>query len=146
MTTIDRDDSTRCLAMRRQISLSGDDAADAGGPQKRYEEIAQERQRREEELAAEREQRKEQRRQREEELARDRQMREEQFAEERHQLKKQMALLQQLVMDKTAHTPKEPGESRPSLKLSRLLDADDIEAYLITFERSMEAYEVDKSR
>ena len=83
----------------------------------------QERQRREEELAAEREQRKEQRRQREEELARDRQMREEQFAEERHQLKKQMALLQQLVMDKTAHTPKEPGESRPSLKLSRLLDA-----------------------
>ncbi len=29
--------------------------------------------------------------------------------------------------------PKEPGENRPSLKLSRLLDADDIEAYLITF-------------
>ncbi len=51
-------------------------------------------------------------------------------------------------MDKTAHPPKEPGESRPSLKLSRLLDTvtDDIEAYLITFERSMGAYEVDKSR
>ena len=57
------------------------------------------------------------------------------------QLKEQMALLQRHVTDKTAHPP--TGESRPSLKLSRLLDADDIEAYLITFERSMG---VDKSR
>ncbi len=50
---------------------TGDNAADAGGPQKIDEEIAQdcqERQRREEELAVEREQREEQRRQQQEEL------------------------------------------------------------------------------
>ncbi|XP_064393611.1 uncharacterized protein LOC135341067 [Halichondria panicea] len=142
-------EGTDLTSLREMMQLMLEDR------RKRDEEIAQERQRREDELAAEREQREEQRRaeselreeqrrQREEELARDRQMWEEQFAEEHHQLKEQMALLQRLVIDKTARPP--TGESRPSLKLSRLLDVDDIEAFLITFERSMGAYEVDKSR
>ena len=56
---------------------------------------------------------------------------------------KQMELLQHLLTDKQATAP---ARETDIVKLTRLADSDDVEAYLTTFERLMRAYEVLKER
>ena len=86
----------------------------------------------------------EDRRQREIEVADDRRKREEQFAEERRMMREQLDALRALV--ERPATSRGTGEAKDSLKLAKLGDEDDIEAYLTTFERMMAAYEVEKRR
>ena len=62
------------------------------------------------------------------------------------EMRDQVAMLQRLVTERSTPTAREPSDGRPALKLTRLGEADDIEAYLVTFERTMEAYEVDGAR
>ena len=87
----------------------------------------------------------EDRRQREKEIADDRHKREEQFAEEQRMMKEQIDALKALVERQT--TSRATREVKDSLKLAKLGDEDDIEAYLTTFERMrmMAAYEVEKA-
>lgn len=83
---------------------------------------------------------------REEELHDEWEQREAQFIEEHHQLREQMVPLQKLVTEKATPILMDPANNKPTPKLSCLLETDDIESYLITFDRTMEAYEVDKVR
>ena len=94
--------------------------------EKHEQEIAQERTRREEEARVER--------------AR--------FQEERDYMRTQMEQLMKL-MSETAKAP--PGELKPTtgsqltVKLAALTEKDDIEAYLVTFERIMEGQKIEKT-
>ena len=56
---------------------------------------------------------------------------------------RQTERLQQLVTERSASRPR--GEGEP-VKLTRLSDSDDIEAYLTTFERIMEVHVVSRDR
>ena len=85
----------------------------------------------------------EERRMQQEAIAEERRVREAQYNVERSQFMEQMDRLQKMVESSAAPPPSETTDGRPTLKLNRLHDTDDIEAYLITFERSMEAYEID---
>ena len=94
----------------------------------------------------------EDRKRREEELTEERRRREEEFAEERHrrdeEVRQQMQLLREMV--EGSHRREEvlarmTGEN-DKVKLSKFSEADDVEAYLTTFERMMTAYEVDHAR
>ena len=83
----------------------------------------------------------------------ERQRREEQAALERAQMREQMEMLQRLVertMNQEQERERVPAagveRSKDSVKLTKLTEADDIEAYLTTFERMMAAYEVEKTR
>ena len=60
--------------------------------------------------------------------------------------RKQMALLQRMVAERGAPTIHDPSEGRPALKLTHLGEGDNIEVFLVTFEQTMEAYEVDTAR
>ena len=60
--------------------------------------------------------------------------------------REQMALLQRMVAERGAPTICDPSNRRPMLKLTRLGEGDDIEAFLVTFERTMKAYEIDTAR
>ena len=60
--------------------------------------------------------------------------------QEMHQ---QMEMLQQMVTGQTAPTRRNDAEP---VKLTRLVETDDIEAYLTTFERMMVAHEVPRER
>ena len=60
--------------------------------------------------------------------------------------REQMELLQRMVAEQGAPTICDPSDERPALKLTRLGEGDDIEAFLVTFERTMKAYEVDTAR
>ena len=104
--------------------------------EQREREIAREREQREIERAAEREQMD---RQREEDRRR--------YAEESEQrirdMHRQMECLQKLVVEQTSSRPKNDLEP---VKLTRLSENDDVEAYLKTFERIMEAHEVRKDK
>ena len=97
--------------------------------------LLEDRQRREEELADERREREEERRRRDEELA-----------EERRRRDEELGLLKRLVEERgrtaAAMGPRSDGE----VKIAKLTDTDDIEAYLTTFERMMAAYDVPRSR
>ena len=77
------------------------------------------------------------------------------FLEDRKQreeeMREQMRLLRELVVGATqreeaATTPTRVTVESDSVRLSKLTDGDDIEAYLTTFERTMTAYEVDRAR
>ena len=48
------------------------------------------------------------------------------------------------LVERTAKGKASSGEAL--VKVARLTDSDDIEGYLLTYERQMAAYEVDKSR
>ena len=79
----------------------------------------------------------------------ERRQRERAIAEEREQLREQMDVLRRLVEG----SQQDVREGRPvrgrgegELKLSKLSDQDDIEAYLTTFERVMRIYEVPEDR
>ena len=85
-------------------------------------------------------------------LVEDRQKREEQMAQERSQMHDQITALRQLVEQSTAHrreertTPATRTTSEHDAKIAKLTDEDDIEAYLVTFERLMQAYGVEEGR
>ena len=73
------------------------------------------------------------------------------FMEDRQQreqeIREQMEVLRNLVDAGTRRPEAAPRrENDDNLKLSRLTEGDDIEAYLTTFERMMAAYEVPNSR
>ncbi len=101
----------------------------------------------------------EDRRMREEEVAQERRRREQEMAEERHRRKEEMMAErhpQQEQIDRLmqlVEASQTRGEARTSsavasekLKLSKLTEQDNIEAYLTTFERMMAVYEVDRAR
>ena len=100
------------------------------------EMMRQDRQKREAELA-------EDRRRCEEEITEERRRQRQENDERMQEMRNQVAMLQRLVTERSTPTAREPSDGRPTLKLTRLGEADDIEAYLVTFERTMEAYEVD---
>ena len=122
---------------------------------KREEEIAAERVRREEEMAAERARREEEmaaeRARREEEIVAERARREEERVARERDVKQQMEAMQtqmerllKVVEVSKPTAAKAAGEL--SVKLVPLSEKDDIEAYLVTFERIMEAHKVPESR
>ena len=81
----------------------------------------------------------------------DRQRREEDLARERErrdsEMREQMQLLRQMVEEgRRGATPVRPTSENDRVKLSKLTETDDVEAYLTTFERMMSVYEVDRSR
>ena len=102
--------------------------------QRREEERRQE-QRREEERRQE---------QRREEERRQEQRREEGERIRREESERQLELISKLVERTEVRTRRGPSEK--DVQLVRLTEKDDIETYLTTFERVMEAYEIDKSR
>eukprot|EP00731_Ephydatia_muelleri_P005837 Em0003g85a len=102
--------------------------------QRREEERRQE-QRREEERRQE---------QRREEERRQEQRREEGERIRREESERQLELISKLVQRTEVRTRRGPSEK--DVQLVRLTEKDDIETYLTTFERVMEAYEIDKSR
>ena len=97
---------------------------------RRQIELAEERERRAEEAAAE-----QKRRDAEHQL-------------QMEQLKGQMEILRSITLPATPALEGEPpkGELKNAVKLTKLTEGEDIEAYLKTFERLMEAYEVPKER
>ena len=75
----------------------------------------------------------------------DRERAEEESKRRIRDMTKQFELLREMVTAHTAHpiaTPIGTQRERESVKLTRLSDNDDIEAYLTTFERMTEAYEI----
>ena len=102
---------------------------------RREEEITSERERWEAEIAAERERREE-----------DRQQREREVKLQMDAMQAHMERLMKVVEDsKTTPAAKSVGELSGA-KLVPLSEKDDIEAYLVTFERIMEAHKVEKGR
>ncbi|ETW98513.1 MAG: hypothetical protein ETSY2_42715 [Candidatus Entotheonella gemina] len=87
----------------------------------------------------------EDRRVREAEIAEDRRRREIENEERMRGMREQIEMLQQLVTERTTTTRRSPNDCE-GMRLTRLSDQDDIEAYLLTFERMMQAYEVDRPR
>ena len=90
----------------------------------------------------------EDRQRREAEYAAERERREAEFERRTAEMGKQFELLTRLVEEGRAERsggPAATGE-RDKVKLTKLNDSDDIEAYLKTFERMMEAYEVPRAR
>ena len=102
---------------------------------KREEEIAVERARREEEITAERKGREEERE------AREREVKLQMEAMQAH-----MERLMKVVEDSKATSAAKSVGELSGVKLVPLSEKDDIEAYLVTFERIMEAHKVDKGR
>eukprot|EP00731_Ephydatia_muelleri_P003365 Em0001g3365a len=82
--------------------------------------------------------------QRREEERRQEQRREEGERIRREESERQLELISKLVERTEVRTRRGPSEK--DVQLVRLTEKDDIETYLTTFERVMEAYEIDKSR
>ena len=83
-------------------------------------------------------------------LVDDRQCREREFANKRAcqtvEMERQVKKMKAQV-DVMCRLIKSSAKSKSSLvRVAKLADTDDIEGYLLTFERQMAAYEVDKSR
>lgn len=87
----------------------------------------------------------EDRERREKEIAEDRRRREEENEHRMREMRQQMDMLQRLVTERATSAPVRVSDAEP-VKLTRLAESDDIEAYLTTFERMMEAFEVDRAR
>ena len=85
----------------------------------------------------------EDRRRREEEIAEERVRREREVEKRVEQMKEQMDAMFKIVEQSTKGR-KNSGEAL--VKVAKLIDSDEIEGYLLTFERQMAAYEIDKSR
>ncbi|KAL5516789.1 hypothetical protein EMCRGX_G002202 [Ephydatia muelleri] len=103
---------------------------------------AEERKRREEEEAARQEQ---ERREREEEKRRAEAQRDFERQERDKELRMQMELLVKLVEAKKMESPEPTRTGENELRMVKLTDCDDIEAYLTTFERLMAAYSVPRA-
>ena len=102
--------------------------------------LMEDRRLRDEQMAAERQ-----------EMAAERLRREEQAAAEKQQMLAQMEVLQRLVEsanrgEENLGRAKVPAERREKVKLTKLAEQDDIEAYLTTFERMMAAHGVEEAR
>ena len=113
--------------------------------------IMEDRQRRDEEDKRREAALAEERVQRAEEAAAEQKRRDAEHQLQMEQLKGQMEILRSITVPAAA-TPARPLEGdaatgpKDSLKLTKLTDGEDIEAFLKTFERLMEAYEVPKER
>ena len=92
-------------------------------------------------LLAEREQRDEERRE-------ERRRHDEEMARREHEMRQQMELLKGLVegVNKQGEAALMKLEKDPGVRVAKLTEEDDIEAYLTTFERLMTAYEVKRER
>ena len=113
---------------------------------KREDEIAAERARREEEIAAERKRQQEELQEERAKREDERKAREREVQTQMDEMRSQMERLMKVVEDsKATSTAKSVGELS-SVKLVPLSEKDDIEAYLVTFERVMGAHKVDKER
>ena len=88
----------------------------------------------------------EDRRLREAEIAEDRRRREIENEERMRGMREQIDALQRLITDRGAASTTHRNSSDEGVKLNRLTDQDDIEAYLLTFERMMQAYEISSTR
>jgi len=86
----------------------------------------------------------EERRRREEEMVVERERREREVEARMAEMREQMATLSRLVEARSGHgvSTGEKVVVGGELKVAKLTDQDDIEAYLVTFERVMEAYDV----
>ena len=133
---------------------------------KREEEIAEEKRRREEDLQRREEELAAERRRHEEERAAEWQRREEERGQEHQrwmeeearrakeadqrvkEVQEQMEMMRKLVEESEHQAKPKTGAatSDTAPKLTKLTDGDDIEAYLVTFERMMIAYEVEERR
>ena len=112
---------------------------------KRDEEIENERARREAEVVDERRRREEEHVAREAEMARRLEEERRSRGEEREAMRNQMDQLAKMVeRSVVAAGAKSPAEL--GIKLVALRDSDDIEAYLVTFERIMAAHKIERSR
>ena len=80
------------------------------------------------------------------EIAEERDRMERQREEERQEMHRQMERLQQLVTEHRVAAATQPRHDIEPVKLTRLTENDNIEAYLTTFERIMEAHEVSVER
>ena len=82
----------------------------------------------------------------------DRKRREDDLAQERRrrdeEVREQMRLLREMVesSQRRAEAPARSSGENDKVKLSKFSEADDVEAYLTTFERMMVVYEVDRAR
>ena len=108
--------------------------------------LLEERQSREREMVEELKRREEEYKRREEELRQERIRRDEETARREEEVRQQTELLRGLVegVRERSMPRREAGER--DVKIVKLTEQDDIEAYLTTFERIMVAYEVPKER
>ena len=148
---------------RGETADMGDTAESVAAMQELFKNLLDERKRREEEDARRREQerleREEERKrleaqwekERQEHLAekeRERQRREEDLRRRDQELQAQMELFAKMFESKKADSSPATGSRAvdQELRVTKLTDRDDIEAYLTTFERLMSAYSVPKDR
>ena len=84
------------------------------------------------------------REQREEERREERRRHDEEMARREHEMRQQMELLRGLVegVNRQGEAALMKLEKDPGVRVTKLTEDDDIEAYLTTFERLMAAYEV----
>ena len=81
---------------------------------------------------------------REREIAEEGRRREREAGEKAEEMRAQMEKLMRIVEERSASSSK--GATELSVKLVALMERDDIESYLVTFERIMTAHKVDKGR
>ena len=116
--------------------------------QLRDKEMTEERKRREEELKRKEQELMEEQSRREEELQQERLRRDEEAAKREEEVRQQMELLRGLVegvqRQRVVNAPRQ--ENDRDVKATKLTEEDDIEAYLTTFERLMQAYEIWRER
>ena len=88
------------------------------------------------------------REQREEERREERRRHDEEMARREHEMRQQMELLRGLVegVNRQGEAALIKLEQDPGVRVTKLTEDDDIEAYLTTFERLMAAYEVKRER
>ena len=110
--------------------------------------LLEDRKRREEEWAEERRRREEENRTREAEIREERRRRDEELAKREEETRTQMGLLQSLIegVKRQSEAAVRKAENDKDVKVTKLTENDDIEAYLTTFERLMLAYEVKKEK
>ena len=120
------------------------------GRERREREIALEREQRDREIAEERQHRDRERADERERIERQREDERRRYTEESERriqdMHRQMERLQQLVTEQSAAASSRPRNDLELAKLTRLTENDDIEAYLKTFKRIMEAHEVNRER
>ena len=107
--------------------------------------VLEDRQRRDEEDKRRQIERAEERERRAEEAAAEQKRRDAEHQLQMEQLKGQMEILRSITTPALEGEPPK-GELKDAVKLTKLTEGEDIEAYLKTFERLMEAYEIPKER
>ena len=129
------------------MSDSGESSAASSSLEEMMKLLIEDRRKREEEFASERANR-------EREREAEREAREREVAKQMDTMRSQIDSLVELVKQSqkvgaetaAAMAAEKPASKEPQVKLVSLTEKDDIEAYLVTFERIMEAYKVEKDR